>query len=173
MDSPILTLECLIGPGSANCQSAKIEILLRRARDLYLDLIVIVQVGPGEPSDLCNRASVAVPVSGYDVANFVSQLKSLHTSLHGSARLLAEGANVLCLTSSNPRTGQVVIGGLLQEWPSYLHAQSSIYDKRTDSGAFSVRFDGFEVDQSYIPDIAHAFSNLLVTTGVGTENPYL
>jgi hypothetical protein len=170
----ILKLQCLIGPGEVSSESASIDIRFATVDGCWIRTIVTVDVGRDLQHGSNAHAAVPISFSGYSILQFVNELELLRGLLVGSARLWAYyPPAAICVSASDTKRGHIVIGGCLDHRPSWPGALCEDGESDRNSGALCVRFDGFAIDQSYIPYMVSAMRALLATTGVSTSNPDL
>ncbi len=111
---------------------------------------------------------------GYDVLKFRIELSKCYSDLSGSASLQdCDGTVALCLTVFDNRGG-IVLGGQLADHSrggDVVSADNFLKSDVSPSGVL-VFFDGFQVDQSYIPKILGDLDSFLRESNVDVTNPY-
>ncbi len=113
-------------------------------------------------------------LSGFHIARFRAELSNCYKDLAGSAQLMDwYGTVVLCITVYGHR-GRVALGGNLVDHETYSNTTSEgRFSKSSVSGAgVEVRYDGFEIDQSAIPNFLNDLDCLLEQSGVDVTSQY-
>lgn len=103
---------------------------------------------------------------GVDLNTFCCDLRTLHSTLEGTATFVdQEGSVELCVSMADPSRGQVNVSAKFE------HQIESPFSSEPSFKWMS--FTGFGIDQSCLPQLALQIDSFLLQTGVKTEHPTL
>jgi hypothetical protein len=146
----------------------------RRAAKIEIDLGAMQRDYVGDAAFCSNVRLQAAEQSfewqgmlyGHSLKHFANELERMHASLNGSARLDDwDCEKLLCLTVIHRGRGQIAIGGRFEAATFWTHIASE--DRFVQSTPVRGRsgivtsFEGFVLDQSFVPPIVSAIRRFL------------
>jgi hypothetical protein len=158
----MVVLPCVNGPEPANL---KLELLESQGCQAFGRLRLELPA-----SDW----SIDLPCAfvGQELLQFATRLSEIHDRLAGCARLLSfdEGTEIT-VTITGPHRGTATVAGKCK-WLLPGVGYGSSIGETSQNPTVQLQFDGFYLDQSYLPDIAGQLHQTIIETGVLTESPW-
>ena len=108
---------------------------------------------------------------GYDLAEFARELESFHSRYEGSARFRDQSGEVdLEFALVHPVRGTIGITATLGHWVAWPADWKPV---RQQADNRSLIFQGFTIEQSYLPSLVTQVRQFLAETGVSTVHPMI
>lgn len=108
---------------------------------------------------------------GYDLAEFARELESFHARYEGVARLINQTGDIQVeLSLVNPSRG---IGGVVATLEHYVPWPADYAPVSQQTAGSALVFQGFTIEQSYLPSLVIQIREFLAETGVSTIHPML
>jgi hypothetical protein len=106
---------------------------------------------------------------GYDLAEFVRELVSFHTRYEGTARFVNQTGDIqIELSLAHPGRGIIGVVAMLEHWVAWPADYAPV---RQGAERRSLVFQGFTMEQSYLPSLVAQMRQFLAETGVSTAHP--
>jgi hypothetical protein len=145
-------------------EESRLELQFKSSEGRTFD--TIVRVSQGKLALMFSSYSF-----GYDLAEFARELESFHARYEGVARLINQTGDIQVeLSLLNPSRGTVGVVAKLEHyfpWP----ADYAPACQQARGGALV--FQGFTIDQSYLPSLVAQIREFLAETGVSTVHPMI
>lgn len=150
--------------GEYEDQSAEMTLELSRLSQREAGMVIEFSAGGHAFSFPCT-------LLGHDLARLVDDLQRIHTSLEGTAQLSSFDEDVeVNFTVEDAGRGIVSIHGRL--YRSFVGVPGNVLHSLPSDAGFEVRFGGFLVDQTYLPDVMEKINRFLRDSEVSTQSPW-
>jgi hypothetical protein len=108
---------------------------------------------------------------GYDLAEFARELESFHARYEGVARLINQIGDIqIELSLVHPARGIVGVVATLEHWVAWPADYAPV---RQQAERRALVFQGFTIEQSYLPSLVTQIRQFLDETGVSTIHPMI
>jgi hypothetical protein len=145
-------------------EESRLELVLAPAKDRILDAAVLIQQG-----------ALALTFSsycfGYDLAEFANELEVFHRRYEGVARFVNQAGDME-LEFSVVHPGRGIIGVIaklehMATWPRDSAPTQEKFEQR------KLEFQGFTIEQSFLPSLVTRIREFIDETGVSTIHPMI
>ncbi|MEY2407714.1 MAG: hypothetical protein QOF48_384 [Verrucomicrobiota bacterium] len=108
---------------------------------------------------------------GYDLAEFTRELESFHARYEGAARFINQTGDIqIELSLVHPGRGIIGVVATLEHWVPWPADYAPV---RQQAERRSLVFQGFTMEQSYLPSLVTQIREFIAETGISTIHPMI